>query len=269
MSTLQDKILQKYFSRNISTVEEKLKFWFYGMHEEQLNIFVAFAILTFQYQIWHMKLKKEITHLSTLEQDWLYMLDVTYRLSSKIREAVILINFIFAGAGMAETRENDPLGSTSESENDDEEARQARRDRREKMKTLIVDETLLDISPERQHEQDEVESCADRLRRINTGGEVESSAVYSQIKKPNVPFVLKKPKASLNGAGGIALESHTKASLNGAPSVPVDRVNLYGTNTGMASQYGAIPEAVSNNGAYSSVNSLRKGMKTNPNLRGE
>jgi hypothetical protein len=65
------------------------------------------------------------------------------------------------------------------------------------MKTLIVDETLLDMSPERleQHEQDEVESCADRLRHINTGGDVESSAFYSQIKKPNVPFVLKKAKS--------------------------------------------------------------------------
>ncbi len=135
------------------------------------------------------------------------------------------------------------------------------------MKTLIVDKTLLDKSPERE-EQDEVESCADRLRRINKGGEVESSVVYSQIKKPNVQFVHKKPKAGLNGVGGIALESRTKASLNGAPSVPADRVNLYGTNTGMASQYGTIPESVSNNGAYSSVNSLRKGMKTNPNLRG-
>jgi hypothetical protein len=168
---------------------------------------------------------------------------------------------------MAETREKDPLGSSSESENEDEDARQARRDRRELMKTIIVDETLLDKSFERQ-EQDEVESCADRLRRINTGGEVESAVDYSQIKKPNVPFVRKKPTASLNGAGGIALESRTKASLNGAPSVPVDRVNHLGTNTGMASQYGAAPEAVSNNGAYSSVNSLRKGMKTNPNLRG-
>jgi hypothetical protein len=47
---------------------------------------------------------------------------------------------------MAETQEKVPLGSSSKSETDDE-ARQARRDRREKMKTLIVDETLLDMSP--------------------------------------------------------------------------------------------------------------------------
>jgi hypothetical protein len=93
VSVLQDKILQKYFTRNILTVEEKIKFWFYGMHGEQLNIFVTFSILSFQYQIWRMKLKRELTHFSTLEQDWLYMLDVSYRLSSKLREAVLLINF--------------------------------------------------------------------------------------------------------------------------------------------------------------------------------
>jgi hypothetical protein len=86
--------VQKYFSRiNTLGEAEKIKFWFFGMHDDRINLFVTFAILTFQYQIWRMKLKKEITHFSTLEQDWLHMLDVSYRLSSKIREAVLLINF--------------------------------------------------------------------------------------------------------------------------------------------------------------------------------
>jgi hypothetical protein len=94
VKSLHEKIVQKYFSR-ISTLDEaeKIKFWFFGMHNDRINLFVTFAILSFQFQIWRMKLKKEISHFSTLEQDWLHMLDVTYRLSSKIREAVLLINF--------------------------------------------------------------------------------------------------------------------------------------------------------------------------------
>jgi hypothetical protein len=94
VKSLHEKIVQKYFSR-ISTLDEaeKIKFWFFGMHDDRINLFVTFAILSFQYQIWRMKLKKEISHFSTLEQDWLHMLDITYRLSSKIREAVLLINF--------------------------------------------------------------------------------------------------------------------------------------------------------------------------------
>jgi hypothetical protein len=94
VKSLHEKIVQKYFSR-ISTLDEaeKIKFWFFGMHDDRINLFVTFAILSFQYQIWRMKLKKEISHFSTLEQDWLHMMDITYRLSSKIREAVLLINF--------------------------------------------------------------------------------------------------------------------------------------------------------------------------------
>ena len=62
-------------------------------YNDRINLFVTFAILSLQYQIWRMKLKKEILQFSTLEQNWLHTLDVTYRLSSKIREAVLLINF--------------------------------------------------------------------------------------------------------------------------------------------------------------------------------
>jgi hypothetical protein len=72
---------------------DKKRFWFFGIYDDRINLFVTFATITFQYQIWRMKLKKEISHFSTLEQDWLYMLDVTYRLSSEIREAILLINF--------------------------------------------------------------------------------------------------------------------------------------------------------------------------------
>ncbi len=59
---------------------------------------------------------------------------------------------------MAETRERDPLGSSSESETDDR-ARQERRDRRERVKNVIVDETLLDVTDGEDHseETDEVQ----------------------------------------------------------------------------------------------------------------
>ncbi len=60
---------------------------------------------------------------------------------------------------MAETRERDRLGSSSESETDDR-ARQERRDRREKVKNAIVDETLLDVTDGEDHDEetDEVQS---------------------------------------------------------------------------------------------------------------
>jgi hypothetical protein len=171
---------------------------------------------------------------------------------------------------MAETQERDPLGSSSESETDDR-ARQERRDRRERVKNVIVDETLLDVTDEEPHQEetDEVQNCADRLRKINTGGDTDGSAFYSQIKKPNVPFSLKKPKASPSGAGSLARSSHgKKASLNGAPTVHENTESPSGSRPEIAIQFGAIPEALVNNGPYQSVNSLRKGMKTNPNLRG-
>jgi len=171
---------------------------------------------------------------------------------------------------MAETRERDPLGSSSESESDDR-ARQERRDRREKVKNVIVDETLLDVTDGEDHgeETDEVQSCADRLRKIHTGGDNDGSAFYSQIKKPNVPFSLKKPKASPSGAGSLAHSSRkTRASLNGAPTVQENTESPSGSVPEKAIQIGAIPEALVNNGTYQSVCSLRKGMKTNPNLRG-
>jgi hypothetical protein len=94
VKSFHEKIVQKYFSR-IGTLDEaeKVKFWFFGMYDDRINLFVTFAILRLQYQIWRMKLRKEILQFSTLEQNWLQTLDVTYRLSSKIREAVLLINF--------------------------------------------------------------------------------------------------------------------------------------------------------------------------------
>jgi hypothetical protein len=84
-----------------------------------------------------------------------------------------------------------------------------------------------------------------------------------------VPFNLKKPLASLSGAGGLAHESHEEdGSQHGAPRVQADKVNPPDTIPGPASHIGAIPVAVFSNGAYSSVNPLRKNMETNPNLRG-
>jgi hypothetical protein len=73
--------------------QQQRQFWFNGIFENKAILFVTFAIFAFQFLIWKLKLRKEILNFSTMEQNWLYTLDVTHRLSNKIREAVLLINF--------------------------------------------------------------------------------------------------------------------------------------------------------------------------------
>lgn len=75
---------------------------------------------------------------------------------------------------MAETPGKDPLGSSTESDTDGENsdaARLNRRLRREQQKAErpeIIDETILDQSDSSASEEsrDDVEDCAERLRRI-------------------------------------------------------------------------------------------------------
>jgi hypothetical protein len=128
---------------------------------------------------------------------------------------------IFAGAGMAEAPGKDPLGSSTESDTDGENPdteRLNRRIRREKQKEErpeIIDETILDKSDSEQS-HDDVEDCAERLRRINT--EAGDSSCYSN-KDKNVPFMMpKKLTVPLNGTGSripFALQKQMPADLYG------------------------------------------------------
>jgi len=94
VASLHKRLIEKYFSslRNMNEQQQR-QFWFNGIFENKANLFVTFAIFAFQFLIWKLKLRKEILNFSTMEQNWLYTLDVTHRLSNKIREAVLLINF--------------------------------------------------------------------------------------------------------------------------------------------------------------------------------
>ncbi len=156
---------------------------------------------------------------------------------------------------------------------------------------MLVVDTLLDADPEEEKvmeepdealldepDEDEVQACAERLRKINTNE--SGSTVENTIKKPNVLFVRKRPRPNLNGDQGAAQESiNPAASQSGAAGSVQDKQgdpcgtqfkkgDPCGTNTDKASPCGTIPDAVKNNGAYSSVNSIRKGGKTNRSLRG-
>ena len=178
---------------------------------------------------------------------------------------------------MAETPGKDPLGSSTESDTDGENtdtARLNRRLRREQQKAErpeIIDETILDQSDSSASEEsrDDVEDCAERLRRINT--EAEDSSFSSKNK--NVPFMLpKKLTVPLNGTNSripFAIQKQMPADLYGKK----DRCfveNPSGDNTpSHANPSGNVTE-MSNlfDSSYNSVHSLRKLEKTNPNCRG-
>jgi len=89
-----ESLIRKYFSQVLpATEQEKLKIWFLGETGGKCNLFFMTAIILFQFLIWKQKLQKEIKPFSTLEQNWLYMLDVAFKCSKKIRDAIMQINF--------------------------------------------------------------------------------------------------------------------------------------------------------------------------------
>jgi hypothetical protein len=76
--------------------QQQKQFWFNGIFENKTNLFVTFAIFAFQFLIWKLrktekgnfKLFYHGTKLAIYSRHYL-----THRLSNKIREAVLLINF--------------------------------------------------------------------------------------------------------------------------------------------------------------------------------
>ncbi len=95
---------------------------------------------------------------------------------------------------MAEAPGKDTLGSSTESDTDGENAdterlkRRIRREQRKEERPEIIDETILDQSDSgSEHSHDDVEDCAERLRRIKT--EAGDSSCYSN-KDKNVPFMM-------------------------------------------------------------------------------
>jgi hypothetical protein len=123
-----------------------------------------------------MKLKRDITSFSTHEQNWIYILDTLVKQSLKIREAVLLVHYDICRHWLAEAPGKDPLGSSTESDTDGENsdtARLNRRLRQEQQKAErpeIIDETIVDQynSSASEESRDDVEDCAERLRRIHT-----------------------------------------------------------------------------------------------------
>jgi len=90
----QSALVRKYFPEILPMTEnEKLQFWMIGRVKNKLNFFTLFSVLAFQFLIWQMKLRKELKYFSTLEQNWLYMLDTTFKQSKKIRDARLQINY--------------------------------------------------------------------------------------------------------------------------------------------------------------------------------
>jgi hypothetical protein len=90
----QSALVRKYFPEILPMTEnEKLQFWMIGRVKNKLNFFTLFSVLAFQCLIWQMKLRKELKYFSTLEQNWLYMLDTTFKQSKKIRDARLQINY--------------------------------------------------------------------------------------------------------------------------------------------------------------------------------
>jgi hypothetical protein len=153
---------------------------------------------------------------------------------------------------MAESRDRDPLGSTSESETETPDARLERRKRRQELKassTAIIDETVLDDTDS----QDEgVKECEERMRRIRTTP-LDSKIVAecsSPNKNPNVVCANASPSGagtSQKNAADPSDAAGKTADLNGAGQPQVEHFDL---------------------GQYTTIKALRKNMKTNPCLRG-
>jgi hypothetical protein len=91
---LRDSLIRKYFPEILPlTNQEMTVFGFTGLNRNKFNLFSTFSIMTFNYLIWQMKLRKEIKNFSTIELNWLYALDATFKQSKKIRDSTLQINY--------------------------------------------------------------------------------------------------------------------------------------------------------------------------------
>jgi hypothetical protein len=93
-SSIRDKIISKYFSALLHRPRNTLlRFWLLAEVDNNTNLFISAAVCTLNYLIWNMKLKRDIISFSTLEQNWIYILDTLVKQSLKIREAVLLVHY--------------------------------------------------------------------------------------------------------------------------------------------------------------------------------
>ncbi len=99
---------------------------------------------------------------------------------------------------MAESRERDPLGSTSESEGENTDERMERRRRRQELKTAIADEAALDADESESHDEG-VKECEERLRRIRTTPADVTAIAGTSMSNKDINVVLSE--ASPSGAG--------------------------------------------------------------------
>jgi hypothetical protein len=91
---LHEKLISKYFTTLLNQNEqEKRRFWFLGEINGRSNLFVIAAVIFYNFLIWNMKLKKELSHFTAVENIWLELLDKLHKQSRKFREAVLLVNF--------------------------------------------------------------------------------------------------------------------------------------------------------------------------------
>jgi hypothetical protein len=93
-TTLREKLANKHFSRITNMSElEKRKFWFLGIDGNKRNLFTTLCVFAFSFTIWQMKLKKEILNFSTMELNWLEILDTCYKQNRQCRESILLANY--------------------------------------------------------------------------------------------------------------------------------------------------------------------------------
>jgi hypothetical protein len=86
--------VQKHYSALTNRNEhEKRRFWFLGEANGRANLFIISAVFFFNFLIWNMKLRKEMSHFSSIENNWLELVDNSHKQSRKICEAVLLVNF--------------------------------------------------------------------------------------------------------------------------------------------------------------------------------
>ncbi len=91
---IRNTVLRKHFTSLVNRPrQELLKFWFLAEADNNTNLFISVAISSLNFLIWNMKLKKNIVNFSTLEQNWIHIIDTLVKQSLKIREAVPLVHY--------------------------------------------------------------------------------------------------------------------------------------------------------------------------------
>jgi hypothetical protein len=93
-SNIRTMFIRKHFPILVNSPRQALlKFWFLAEADNNTNLFISVAVCTLNFLLWNMKLKKNIVNFSTLEQNWIHILDTLVKQSLKIREAVLLVHY--------------------------------------------------------------------------------------------------------------------------------------------------------------------------------